>query len=308
MIGAEREHPRGVGRRHDRAERHGLAGRAAGPDQVGGHHRLAVPGGERVHGAPAEGGEQQQEQHALAGRRVPEDLGEPLVGAPHRRAGGGARAVGRAQRPGALRHAEAGDTQVRRALEQVGRVAAQPVRRIPGRRARAHRRPAARPADDRLPPDPPGERAVAQLDALRVAHRRRERQLDPGGAQPALALGVGDRRAAGGLQGDAAPVDREHEAPGHLGALLRQQPRIGDAALLERRDLGLVEHVADVDAVRGHAQPGEVVDGEVAQRMRGGDGRHRHERHDGGGEEGEQPGHRRASFACRACQGNAASP
>ena len=52
----------------------GLAARA---DQVRGHHRLAVPRRERVHGAPAEGGEQQQQQHALARRGVAEDLRQP---------------------------------------------------------------------------------------------------------------------------------------------------------------------------------------------------------------------------------------
>ena len=256
-----------MGDRHDRAERHRLPWRAARPDEIGRHHRLPVPGRERVHGAPAERREQQQHEHALAGRRVAEHLREALVGA--RRAGPGDRAatVGGRERPGARLHGEAGLARVGRAAEQVARIAPQPVGRVPGGHAGAHRGAAARLGDDRLPPDPPGERAVADGDVPRIAHRRGERDLDARGVEPALAGGVRQRGPPGGRERDVAPVDRQDQAPPHLGLLAGQQLGVGHAARLERRDLGLVEHVAQLDAVGRHRDRGEVVDREVAERM-----------------------------------------
>ncbi len=47
----------------------------------------------------------------------------------------------------------------------------------------------------------------------------------------------------------------------------------GRLALLEGRDLGLVEDVANVDAIRRDADPRQVVDREVAERVRRRDGR-----------------------------------
>ena len=52
---------------------------AACAHEVGGHHRLAVAGGERVERAPAERGEEQQQEHALAGGGVLEQPHEALA-------------------------------------------------------------------------------------------------------------------------------------------------------------------------------------------------------------------------------------
>jgi hypothetical protein len=82
-----------------------------------------------------------------------------------------------------------------------------------------------------------------------------------------------DRGAAGRAQREAAPVDGQHELSLDLRLLARQHGLVGRPALLERRDLGLVEDVAHVDAVRGHAHARQMVDGEVAERVRGRDGR-----------------------------------
>ena len=79
VIEAEREDARGVGGGDDPAERDGVPRLPARADEVGGDHRLAVPGGERVHGAPAERGDEQEQQHAVA---VVEDAGEAVDAVP----------------------------------------------------------------------------------------------------------------------------------------------------------------------------------------------------------------------------------
>ncbi len=153
--------------------------------------------------------------------------------------------------------------------KQVFRIRAQPVGGIARGDVRAHLGAASGSGDDRLPAHPTRERAVAHLDPPRVFDASGQRKLDAGRAQAALSLRVRDRRAAGGAQRDAAAVDRQHEPLVDLGALARQHRRVRHAALLERRDLGLVEDVAHIDPIRGHAHPREVVHGEVAQRMGG---------------------------------------
>ena len=75
---AEREHADRVGHRDRRSERDRVPRAAASADQVGGHHRLAVTRRERVQRAPAEGGQQEQQQHALAGSGVREQAGEAV--------------------------------------------------------------------------------------------------------------------------------------------------------------------------------------------------------------------------------------
>ena len=174
---------------------------AARADEVGGHHRLAVAGRERVHRAPAERGEQQQEQHALAGGGVGEHAGEAVARrglapsrgrvAPRRRA--------RPTRAVAGRDREARARRSARARQQVLRVAAQAAGRVVGGHARAHGGPAARARDDRPPADAAGEGPVAHLDA----RARRDRgavsaQLEARRRQPARAGREGERRGAGG--------------------------------------------------------------------------------------------------------------
>ena len=275
--------------------------RAARAHEVGGDHRLAVPRGQRVDGAPGEGRQQEQEQDALARGRVAEHLGQALVG---RAVAGLAelRPVRRLDGARAGLHAEARASQVRRALEQVLGVGAagRSVGSL-GRRARAHRRALARLDHDRLPADAAGERAVAQLDLLRRVDLRRQRDLDSRRLQPALALGMGDRRRGSRSQSDTSAVDGQRQPPLDLGLLAPQQLGVGERALLERRDLGLVEDVPHVDAVRRHRHLAEVVDGEVAERVGARRGREQGERDHGGHEDAD---HRsssaaRARFACR---------
>ena len=80
---AEREDARRVGGGDDPAERDGVARPPAGADEVGGDHRLAVAGRERVDRAPAEGGDEQDDQQLIAG----EDAGEAGVDVERRGAG-----------------------------------------------------------------------------------------------------------------------------------------------------------------------------------------------------------------------------
>ena len=74
-VGRQRERHRPEGEdadrvrdRHGQPERDGVARGAARADEVGGDHRLAVAGRQRVHRAPSEGREQEQ-QRARPGRR-----------------------------------------------------------------------------------------------------------------------------------------------------------------------------------------------------------------------------------------------
>src|SRR5206468_7493883 len=101
-------------------------------------HRLAVTRRQRVERAPAEGGEQQQGEHALAGGRVGEDGGEAVAA----RVRGGdllALRLRRRERSAAGLDAEARVAPVERAAQQIRWIAGQAVGRVPGRRVRADR-------------------------------------------------------------------------------------------------------------------------------------------------------------------------
>ena len=99
-------------------------------------------------------------------------------------------------------------------------------------------------------------------------------------ARPELPLGVGDRGVELG-ELDGAPVRSQPEVGLDLGELSlqhRRALRAGDLPvavgvepldLLERRDLGLVEDVGELGLALVEADLGEVVDAEVAERVRG---------------------------------------
>jgi hypothetical protein len=110
-------------------------------------------------------------------------------------------------------------------------------------------------------------------DPSEAAHGGSERQLDPRERQTALTRRMGQGGARDG-QADRAAVDRHRQVPRDLGPLGGQDGRVRPAALLERGDLGLVEDVAQVDAVAGDADLRQMVDREVAERVRAGGRRH----------------------------------
>ena len=312
----ERRDARGVRDGDRRAEGDRVPRRPASADEVGGDHRLAVAGGQGVHGAPAESGEQQQEEHALARRRVGEQSGEPVRRAPapaaRPRSRGGERAVARA-------HVEARRAQVGWALEQRLRVARQPPRRVGRGRIRADRGAASRAGDDRAPADAVAERVVAQRHAARTARRSAQRELEARRPQPAGAGARRQRRRSDRPQRRRPAVDGDAQAARDLGADAPQQLGPWHAALLERRDLGLVEEVAHVHAVGRDRHLREVVDREVPERVGLRGGRRARERAERAGER-EQPSRARvpesrphrplpsSRRASRACHGRVASP
>ena len=185
--------------------------------------------------APGEGGEQQDDQQAVA----VEDAGEARV------------------------RLDGGDPGVGRALQRVAGIGRQALRRV-----------LAGVRDDRLPADAAGERVVGERDPLagdvraQVDHRARR-------LQAALAGWVGHRGAAL-LERDALAVDGEHQAV-ELAARVRVR--------LQRGDLGRVDDVAHVDVPALHVHLREVVDAEVAERVRAGRGRKQQEGGEGDGEE-----------------------
>ena len=225
-------------------------GRAARADQVGGDHRLAVAGRQRVQRAPAEGGEEQEHQHALARRGVLEQAGEAVA----------------------------------RCRAVVVNVAALAARR--DQRAVAGPRPRSSPRGGRAgcpagPPDSGAGRRLGRRSGVRVrtavpspgsatialqptrpakvpSRSRTARGESDGGAQrnskrvvsrPPLPRGKVSRGSAGQLERDAPAVDGQLEAAAHLVALALEHLGARQAALLDGRDLRLVEDVAHVDPV-----------------------------------------------------------
>ena len=156
-----------------------MAGGPAGPHQVGGHHRLAVSGRQRVDRAPGERRQQQERQHAAPAGGVGEHAGEAVA----RAVGGGAGfrvATGRCgHRSVAGPHLERCAALVQRTGEGVLRVPTQPAGGIGLRDARAHRRARARPHHDRLPAHPVGERAVVDGDVSGRDRRSDQVELHP---------------------------------------------------------------------------------------------------------------------------------
>ena len=91
--------------------------------------------------------------------------------------------------------------------------------------------------------------------------------------QATLTAEEGDRLVVDG-QGKTFPVDIQDEAMRQLCTAPRQVAWvIGDPLLfLERRDLGVIDDVKDIDPIAVELDLAEPVDGEVAQRV--GEGRH----------------------------------
>ena len=86
--------------------------------------------------------------------------------------------------------------------------------------------------------------------------------------------GQGELRDQGGALGLTAGIDLLGR---HRGVAVEVEVE----PLLERRDLGLVDHEVDEDAVGADPDRGVVVDREVAQRVRGGDPGKQHGREGG---------------------------
>jgi hypothetical protein len=260
-----------------------MAAAPAGADQIGRDHRLAVAGRQRMERAPAEGGEQEEQQDAVARGRALEDRGEAIAAAAlarRLRATAHPRCRDRASpRP----HAEVRDGAVGRARQQRRRVAAQALGGVVGGDVAAHRGAATGRGDDGLPADAAGERRVAHGDGPVRRDARAEQELDARRPQPPGAHREADAPAGRERQRDAPPADRERHAARDVGALSREDLRGLQSALLEGRDLRLVEDVAHVDAIGGDAHDVEVVDREVAQRV--GRRRGRQREHGQGGEE-----------------------
>jgi hypothetical protein len=129
-----------------------------------------------------------------------------------------------------------------------------------------------------------------------------QRQLDSRELQPTLAGRERDPPAGSLAQRHDLSVHLEPEMASYFGPLAAQHFRGREAALLEGRDLGLVEHVPHVDAVAGDADLGEVVDGQVAERVR-----RRHGRNGGEHREREEgdadPDSHRSSSSARSARG-----
>ena len=236
-------------------------------DEVAGHERLAVPGRECVGSAPERRDQQRHEDHAE--REVaPLDEGlEPAAAMLRSRgpADRGGRGVAGSRPVG-----DGGPADVERRAQEAARVGAELVRPARRRRRARHDARAVTSADDDLSPaDATLEGMVGegQLRPVRrgAVDRVEAHRLQPAGARSLrCAVGEGDERHA-----DA--VDAQLELP-------REQGGVAGAAdlgtLLERRDLGEVERVADVDRVAGEVDGCEVIHGEVAERVCRGARRH----------------------------------
>ena len=129
----------------------------------------------------------------------------------------------------------------------------------------------------------------------------RERGLDPGQRQPALSGREAELRVPGGAERGGSPVHRQREAGGDLAeqasqdlALLRRRVdrtaavRVEVLELLEGGDLGLVEDVVDLRVAVVDPHLGELVDGEVPERVR--ECRRRSRKRDRGERAGERGG------------------
>ena len=139
---------------------------------------------------------------------------------------------------------------VGRAAEQRPRDSGAARRRVAGRDARAHAPSPARARDDRLPAHAARERAVVQAHRGGPPHARR--------AAAARRASCAGRPARRGWLSAARPAVRSGtRRPSTVSAsprctspgLRRDELGVGQPALLERRDLGLVEDVPHVDAV-----------------------------------------------------------
>ena len=196
-----------------------------------------------------------------------------------------------------------------RTVQQVGRIVGERAAAILlGNGAGRHAHPPIGNGDDLLPARAPGEVLVAIAQLVEGAHERRIEIGPVHRAQPhrRQIAGTGDEAhlARGHPQRPGRAVDLQvkslAEAVGGAPQVRagRRMRRIGDEAvglhLLERRDLGHVDDVGDLDPLAADAESGVVVDREVPQRMPL--GRRRGERAQGEGGEGcRAPGSHRPS-------------
>ena len=209
--------------------------------------------------------------------------------------------LGRRQRARARGHREGRGALGQRAGEHVLRVVAQAAGGVARGRRRAHRGPLARRGHDRLPAHAVGKRLVVDLHPVRVVHGCGQRQLHARERQAALAR----RRREPPLalhERDRAPVHGDVQRARDLRLLAREHRGAGEVALLEGGDLGLVEGVAEVDAVAGDPHRDQMVDGEVAQRV-GAGGRRRHQQGQREAGDEERAPHRSAACARGAYRG-----
>ena len=238
----EREDADRVGDRDGGAEDHGMARAAAGADQIGGHHGLAMAGRERVKRSPSEGGEEQQQENALAGGGALEEAFEAALLAAFACGDEGAALAARRDKRAVTRaDGEGGVAAVERAGEKVVGVAPEAVGGIAARNVRANGGALTGSGDDGAPADAVLEGVVAKAHGAGRVH---------GGGQPELEARGGKAAAAGregGVGSDPPPAawsaSRRRSAPGPGGPrplplehFLRREP-----PLLHRRDLRLVE-------------------------------------------------------------------
>jgi hypothetical protein len=238
-----------------------------------------MPGRQRVERAPPEGGSEQEENQqtprVLAGERVRESVQGPV----RRHVAGESRR--RRHEPRAGPHLERGPALARRTGEQVLGVGPQPVGGIGGRDAGGDVRPVAGEDLNRVPADAIGEGAVRELDAARSrGEAGRERDLDPGQGKPALAGREAELGAPRRTERQRASVRPQLQSRGDLLEQALEYPPLLEGArdlpvavgvvaleLLKGGDLGLVEDVVDPHIRATDANLGELVDGEVAERM-----------------------------------------
>jgi hypothetical protein len=268
----EREDADRVRHGDDPSEEKRVARAAAGADEVRRDDGLAVPGPERVGGAPEEGGEERDEHDARSQVAL---LDEPREAAARRvrpRLGGRCER----RRDPTVTRPDAGlrDPDVQRAREPRARVGAEAVADA----ACGHGRPgdarAALGADDELPPPEP-----IREDAVPDAHRvlgatgddaSREHELE---ARRPQAGRPGEEREPplDGRQRTPPAVDRDRQSRGDRPrepagvAVIAERPRL--VPRLEGGDLGEIEDVRDVRAVSRDDDLRVLVRREVAQRV-----------------------------------------
>ena len=132
----------------------------------------------------------------------------------------------------------------------------------------------------------PSRNSSLEPDAGRLVDGVEAQRLQPAGSRPL------DGPTLEHAQRRAAAVDAEVEVPCRLGGERRPADRVAE---LERRDLGHVERVVDVDAAARELDRRVPVDREVAERMRL--RRRRDEQRRQAGDDEQEPLHARASRA-----------
>ncbi|MGW8376164.1 ComEC/Rec2 family competence protein [Actinacidiphila sp. SB3-2] len=305
---AEHQYPCGVGHRHRGADpQYRAEGVAGAGRRVGGHHGLAVAGGERV--ARAEyGGARQREQREAEAQPVTADepgelLGQPVGSAPqHPRrvalfgAPAGAGPCIGAERRAAGAYGEGGRVLAARCGEEAVRI----VGEAGGRgvcRGSGGAQPYAVAAGGDLAPA--GTRGFAGAHAGRDAQRGGRRREVRG--QFALQAQRGQPGLAGAALGGGATVRRGHRQDAPVGVDPRAMRRpctgaprprgeLGTGARLHlgRGDLGQVLDMVGAQEGGGEGDAVVGVHGEVPERMRGGGRRLRGPAHQGGDQHQQQ--------------------